>query len=411
MNNHLKKLYNHFMKDSLYKNSIYLMLNAFVMGGLGFFFWMINSRLFNAHQIGLGTTLISVISLITTFSLLGLNIGLIRYLPTSKNKNNKISTAFTLSLLTSVIVSIIFLLGLKVFSPDLLFVKKNLYYSLFFIASMLFMTLFSLIDSVFVAYRDAKFVLIKNTIFSVLKLVFPFLLVGLGAFGIFGSYTLAATLAFLTALLILIFKFKYKLKLVFYDDVLLKIFPFSFGNYIAGFFGGLPLMLLPLLITNLLRPELTAYYYIPMMIAALLFVIPGAISQSLFAEGSYDEKDLNKQIRKAVKFISLILIPAIIVVVVFGDYLLLLFGENYSAEGFRLLQIFAVSGVFVAIKSVYNSILNVRKKIKKLIFVNFAISSLILFLSYLMINKELMGIGYAWLIGNGAILLFLIFRK
>ncbi|MFH1209972.1 MAG: oligosaccharide flippase family protein [archaeon] len=396
----IKKIYNYFMKESLYRNSIYLILSSFVMGALGFFFWMINSRLFTAHQIGLGTTLISVISLITTFSLLGLNTGIIRFLPTAENKNDKINTVITISVLTSVIVSTIFLLGLKFFSPDLLFIKRNLYYSIFFIGSMIIMTLFSLIDSVFIAYRNTKFVLVKNTIFSFLKLFFPFLLVSFGALGIFGSFTLSALFGFLTVLIILIFKFKYKFKFLFYDNILKKIFPFSFGNYIAGFFGSLPVLLLPLLITRLINPETTAYYYMAMMIAGLLFVIPNSISSSLFAEGSYKESNLKEQIKKSAKFISLIMIPAIILIFFLGQYILLLFGENYSAEGFRLLQILALSGIFIAVNSVFASILRVRHKIKALIIVN-AIGALVLLaLSYLLISQGLTGIGIAWIIGQ-----------
>jgi O-antigen/teichoic acid export membrane protein len=282
----------------------------------------------------------------------------------------------------------------------LLFIKQNLYYSIFFIASMVFMILFVLMDSVFIAYRESKYVLVKNTVFSILKLVLPFLFVSFGAIGIFGSYTISALFGFLTVLVILIVKFKYKFKFLFYDNILKKIFPFSFGNYIAGFLGSLPILLLPLLITNLISPETTAYYYIAMMIAGLLFVIPSSISQSLFAEGSYKEENLKEQIKKSAKFISLIMIPAIILIVFFGQYLLLLFGKNYSAEGFRLLQILAVSGIFMAINSVFASILRVRHKVKALIIVN-AISALILLaLSYLLISKGLTGIGIAWIIGQ-----------
>ena len=49
----IKKIYNHFMNDSLYRNSIYLILSTAVMGGFGFIFWIIAARLFTLEQIGL----------------------------------------------------------------------------------------------------------------------------------------------------------------------------------------------------------------------------------------------------------------------------------------------------------------------------------------------------------------------
>ncbi|HDZ61493.1 MAG TPA: hypothetical protein ENH46_07310, partial [Candidatus Pacearchaeota archaeon] len=42
---------------------------------------MIIARMFAIYEVGLATTIISVMGLITGFSVLGLNIGLIRYLP------------------------------------------------------------------------------------------------------------------------------------------------------------------------------------------------------------------------------------------------------------------------------------------------------------------------------------------
>ncbi len=64
---------------------------------------------------------------------------------------------------------------------------------------------------------------------------------------------------------------------------------------------------------------------------------------SLFAEGSHFERELKSNVRKALKFIFLLLIPAVILIIFFGDYLLLLFEAEYSIKGLALLQIFAVS--------------------------------------------------------------------
>ena len=92
----ISKFYNYLANDSLYRNSIYLMLSTGVMAVFGFFFWMINARLYSAEQAGIGTTLISIMTLISSFSLLGLGNSLIKYLPTSDKKNKKINTSFTL---------------------------------------------------------------------------------------------------------------------------------------------------------------------------------------------------------------------------------------------------------------------------------------------------------------------------
>jgi len=88
----ISKFYNYLVNDSPYRNSIYLMLSTGVMAVFGFFFWIINVRLYSAEQVGIGTTFISIMTLISSFSILGLGSELIRYLPTSERKNKKINT-------------------------------------------------------------------------------------------------------------------------------------------------------------------------------------------------------------------------------------------------------------------------------------------------------------------------------
>ena len=393
-----KKLYGKLMSDSLYKNSIYLMLSTGIMSVFGFIAWTIVSKLYTAEQVGLATTIISVMGLITSFGLLGLGSGLIRFLPTSERKNDKINTIFTLASLITIIVTVIFLLGLKGFSPSLLIIKKNIFYSLIFIIFMVFSTLSSLIDSVFLAYRSAKYILLKNSIFSVLKLVFPFFLVFLGAYGIFGSWMLSIIIGFIIVFLILIYKFNYRPKFVFYDSIIGRMGKYSFGIYLSGFIGALPVLLLPLMITNLHNAEFTAYYYMAMMIANVLFVIPQATTSSLFAEGSYNQKKLKEQTKKAIKIISWLLIPAIIITILTGKYVLLFFGHAYSEQGFRLLQILAISGIFVAFNAIYSSIFQVKKRIKKLIWTNLIGTAILIPLFYLLIknNFSLTNIGLAW---------------
>ncbi|MBR9705444.1 archaeosortase/exosortase family protein [Candidatus Pacearchaeota archaeon] len=392
--------YRKIMSDSLYRNSIYLMLNTLIITGLGFFFWMINTRLFSAQDVGLATTLISIMGLITGLSVLGFNIGLIRYLPNAKDKNKKINTCMTLSAIAAIIITSLFLMGISIFSPKLLFIKENIFFAFGFIFFMVVSVMNMNHESIFVAYRSTKHILTKNVIFSILKLVLPFGFVFLGAYGIFASWMIALTVATLFSTLILIFYFNYKPQFKFHDSIIKKIGKYSFGNYIAGFIGGLPTLLLPLVILSKLNPEVVAYYYISMMFAAILFIIPQATSKSLFAEGSYNEKGIRKQVKKSLKIISLLLIPAIIILLIFGKYALLLFGKNYSLEGFRFLQLITISSIFISINSIYNSIFRVRGKIYIINITSIIrVIAIISLSSILMIRFSLLGVGLGWIIG------------
>lgn len=395
-------LYKKFIQDSLYRNSIFLMLGTFIMAVLGFVFWMISARLFSSEQVGLVTTIISAAGLITSFSLLGLNSGIIRFLPKSERKNKKINTAFTLVALITIVITSIFLLFAGKISPELIFIKKNIIFSFIFIIFMIFNSLNSMIDSVFIAYRSSEFVLLKNFIFSFSKIILPFFLVSFGAYGLFGSWMIAVILAFIAVFFILIIKFDYSPRFVFYDSIIRKIGKYSFGNYAAGFIGGLPVLVLPLIIISKLGADFSAYFYMAMMIANLLFIIPNATSNSLFAEGSYDEDKIREQLRKAVKIIAVLMIPAILAIIFFGKYVLFFFGQEYSIEGFRFLQLLALSGIFVAINAVLGTLFRVEKRVKELIIISIIGAGLVLGLSLLFLNMGLglSGVGWAWVINQ-----------
>ena len=245
--------------------------------------------------------------------------------------------------------------------------------------------------------------MIKNIIFSIAKLIFPFILITLGAYGIFMSVGISLTIAFGFSLFFLILKYNYLFKPTINKDILKRITKFSLGNYTAGFFNGLPVMVLPILLTNTIGAKYTAYFYMSMMVANLLFIIPVATSRALFAEGSYSESELKIHLKKAIKIIFIIIIPAIIVTVFFGKYVLLAFGKDYSDEGLKFLRILALSGIFVSFNYIFGTILKVKHRIKALIYINLVNAILILGLSYLFLSKGLLGIGFAWIIGQGSV--------
>jgi len=403
MKKSISKLYNLLVKDSLYRNAIYLMLSSGILAILGFLFWIVNARLYSTEQVGIGTTLISVMALISSFSILGLDKGLIRYLPGSERKNEKINTSFTLVSLMSILIAIIYLIFLKSFSPKLLFVRENIIFLLIFILFIVFSSLDIISENVFIAYRSSKYVLFKNIIFSTVKLIVPFVLVAMGSYGIFMSVGIALGISLGFSLFFLVFKHNYSYRPTMNGNVLKKMTRFSLGNYAAGFLYGLPAMVLPILIINTIGPKNAAYFYMGMMIASFLFVVPITISQALLAEGSHNESELKSHLRKAIKIISIIIIPAIIITAFSGKYILLAFGKDYSSEGLNFLRLLAISGIFVSINYLSGTILRIKHKIKALISINLFSAILILGLSYLFLTRGLLGIGFAWIIGQGLV--------
>jgi O-antigen/teichoic acid export membrane protein len=148
------------MTDPLYRNSLFNMASTFILGGLGFVFWIIIARLYKTENVGIATTLISIMTLLSSFTILGLNVSLNRYLPKSTSKNDLINSSFVIVTFVTILASSLFLLGLPLFSPQLLFLRSNLFYGISFIAFVIFCSWNILVESIFMAFRAAGNILI-----------------------------------------------------------------------------------------------------------------------------------------------------------------------------------------------------------------------------------------------------------
>lgn len=392
----------HHIKDPLYRNSLFLMSTTAVTTGLGFFFWMVVARAdYTEAEVGIGAAIISAIMLLSLISTLGLNIAIIRFFSKSKHPVEMINSCLTASGIAALVVSGIFLAGVDWWSPATHFVRDNIWFALAFTLFVLWTTLSRITGSLFIAKRRAEFTLIKSTIFSLLKIPLPILFVLFWhAFGIVSSWGFATGFALIISLFIFLPRIQKsyrpvpKLNL----GIIKDIWKYSAGNYFAVLFASFPPLILPLIIINQISAEQNAYFYVAWMISSLLFAIPVAVSQSLFAEGSHSEEELAINSRRAFKFIVLLLIPAITLVILLGDWLLGLFGENYSSYGLKLLWILGGSSLFIGISDIYYSILRVRNRIRELILIRLLTCIVVLAVSSIIAPAHgIVGIGYVWI--------------
>jgi len=402
----------HKIKDSLYRNSIFLMLNTVVTAGLGFFFWMVVARFYTEAEVGLGAAIISTISLLTLLSKPGTDVALIYFLPKTEKSVDMINTCFTLSGIISLIVAAVFIAGLDLWSPALGFIRENAIFLLTFIFFVFLWTLSGLMGYIFIARRKAQFVLLKDTIFSLLKIPLPILLAPFfHAFGIVGSWGVAVGVAFVISFFFFMpgaqnhYCPAVKLNL----DIIKDIWRYSAANYLANLLIASPALILPIMVVNLIGAAQNAYFYVAWMIASLLFAVPIAISQSLFAEGSHFEDRLRINVRKSIKFTFLLLIPTIIILFLLGKWLLLLFGTSYSTNGLMLLWILSLSSLFVGINSIYISILRIKNRIMELVFISGFITTTVLLGSYfIMPSAGIVSIGYIWFVIQAAVSIYVI---
>lgn len=386
---------------SLYTNACYLVTDVAVVSILGFAFWALVARLYSPTQVGLASATVAAVVLLARLSRLGFEYGLIRFLPgVGERAGTLMNSCFTISGLTALIAALIFLSGLNLWSPALLYIRYPGLF-IFFIFLTVAYTLFLLVEQAFIAKRRAKFVLFKNTAAGVVKIAAAIALASLlNTSGIFASWGLAIFVALAVALFLFLPRVQqgYKPMPAVNKEMVNDMLHFALGNYIAELLWFAPLMLFPLIVINILGAEMNAYFYIPWTIAQMLFAIPMAVSSSLFAEGSHDEHLLQPNTLKSVKLYLLILVPVVVALFALSDKLLLIFGSSYSENGAALLRVLALSAIPVGINYIGLSVMRVRKNTRGVILVSASIACLALGSGYILMTSEgLLGIGVAWI--------------
>lgn len=163
----------------------------------------------------------------------------------------------------------------------------------------------------------------------------------------------------------------------------------------SGLISTLPGMILPIIITNRISPEQTAYYYMPTMILTTLLAIPRSFATSFYAEGSYNQSKLERDFFRALKSLYLLLTPAVLFIIFFGKYILLFFGKKYSSEGIVYLQLISLGLLVGSPNTLFGAILNVRKKTKRIVFISVLGSILTILLYFVFLDKSLFGLGIA----------------
>lgn len=385
MNVSLKNIW----ENTLYRNSLYIILSSVVTGIFGFVFWTFAARNYSSQEVGLAMTVISILCLLSNLSLLGFNIALLKF---SKKENGKLNfSAVFVSIVASIILAGIFVLGVQYFLPAVGFIGENFWYASAFIVFTVMNSLYLLSNPIFIAEGKGYLMLMKESLFSATKVAC--ILFFSGITGLLVSWNAGIALG-------VIFSFFFiKMHIGFDLRQLKKMVGFTFYNYWGHIFNMLPTMLLPLIITPFLGPSSTAYFYISWMIANGLFIVANATSTNFLSEASKKSEQWKKKWNHALMFSGVGLIIGIGTILIFGRLILSLFSPEYLV-GYTLLQVLAVSSIPYGARTLYVSFLNLRNKAKEVAAVNFLVLFVTILGSVLFIEFGLIAIGISWNVAN-----------
>jgi O-antigen/teichoic acid export membrane protein len=387
-------IYRSFVDDSFYRNSTYLLINMGVSTGSGFLFVVICAHLFSQASFGYATSLLGALGVVMAISDLGMGRTVVRFMGRSTNKSRDLVTGVALvsafSILAGIILSHFFRsFGIKHVDPLV---------EIVFIATAFLMSVKALLDYVFIALRKSSGTLIENSLFSVVRVLFPVLVIGSGYLGIFSAQLAAAVLAIAASVLLLRHRHGFTFFIKPSRTSMDGKWRFAIGSYTSDIVGGLPTSVLPIIVVARLGAVDGALWYVAMQIINVLLSVSGTVSQAMFAELANAEGNINKFLKKASLSMYALLIPLSVGVFVLAPYILRLLHGDYvtATHVLRLMTIFALIGVANYISG---SILQVYKKVLYITIVN-TTNAAVVILYCLLVAHSLDGIAIGWMLGE-----------
>jgi O-antigen/teichoic acid export membrane protein len=358
-------------KDEMTWNSLFLMLNTGLMAGSGFLFWIVTTHLFSVPDVGKGSALITGASTIAQLALLGLNVGINRFLPTARNRNALISSALASVAAVGFLGAIVYILLAPLVAPALAFVSKNLLLTIGFAGVAGAIAVNTLTDNVFIALRKAKYtVLVDGVIGGLGKVALAFVVAGTGAYGLFAASSIALILASTASLFLIYITMRVRVDLRRPVRALKPMLRFSGANYAGNLIYSVIGLANTVILLDRLGPALTGYYFVVLQMTQIVYTATMALEQTFLTEGSQAEADIPALRRRALRLLMIFFVASAIIMIGIGRWLLLAFGRAYYQHGYLILIILVLAAGPTSLNLWFQTILRLAGKLRAIVMVN-----------------------------------------
>jgi O-antigen/teichoic acid export membrane protein len=360
-------------KDEMTWNSLFLILNTGLMASTGFLFWIVATHLFSTPDVGKGSALVSGASLIAQLALLGLNMGMNRFLPSARNRNALISSGVALVAAAGALGAIVYILLTPLVAPALAFVGKNLLLTIGFAGMTGAIAVNTLTDNIFIALRQAKYtVLVDGVIGGFGKIALAFVVAGAGAYGLFLASSLALVLAAIASLLLIFMVMRVRVDLRKPLRALKPLLRFSGANYIATIIGIGTGLVSSIILLDRLGATSTGYYFVVLQMVQIVYTAGMALEQTFLTEGSRVGANIPQLKRRALRLLALFFVVSATFMIVIGRWLLLAFGSSYYQHGYTILIILVLAAGPLSVNYWFMTVLRLAGKLRAIIVVTTA---------------------------------------
>lgn len=355
---------------ALHANANALIVGTAVTSVAGLAFWALATRWLPAEAVGLGTALVSAVTLLANFATLGLRNGLVRFLPSAGASTGRLIVGSQLAcVLAAVAFSGVFLVGQPWWAAQLGFLRADGVAIGAFVGATVVWVLFVLQDHVLIGLRRSVWVPVKSLAYSVGKLgVLPLLLFA-PTWAVLGA-TMLPALAAVAVVGLLLARLSRSSRAPSGARARIsvrRLVGFAAADQVAWLVWVATPHVLTLIVLHLRGPQASAYYYIANMIGYSLYLVTSNIGSALIAESVHDPARAASQARAALVHSASLVVPLALAGVLLGPFALGILGADYAQHATTAMQLIILSAIPQMIVGISVNTARVRREMSTVV--------------------------------------------
>lgn len=334
--------------DPILVNSTLMFGTTLLMAAGGAVFWVVAARLHPPETVGLAGSLVSTADTLALFAQLGLNVALIRTLPTSRRQAADVVTGMSMVAAAGAVLALGYCLLLPLLAPRLAHVLGAPWAVALFCVLVSANSLNQLLGSIFLGIsRVSSYFRLNGVLLLVAKVSLPFLVLAGGALGLYGAAGGATLLCSVLSLLVILRHVPGKRSLR-PSPELLEARRFAGAAYVCYVLHVVPQMVLPVLVINGVGPASGAVFFVSFQIVTLQNAIILAVANSTYAEAEKARIGRHDLVRRGGVTMGAYSLAGIAVVLAGAPLLLHVFGSHYAhnATTLRVLSLGVLATTF-----------------------------------------------------------------
>ncbi|GAB2877064.1 hypothetical protein GCM10027074_51490 [Streptomyces deserti] len=350
--------------DSLFKNAYFLMLSTGVSAVLGLGFWVVAARYYSEDAVGQGSAAIAAMRLLASITATTMIGAVVRFVPRAGRRTGRLVWGtYVASSLVVALAAAVFLLTLDQWGASYAPLGTPAAGAVF-VAACVAWALLTLQDGVLTGLRKAEWVPAGNAVFSVGKLILLVVFAGtLPVLGIFVSWAVAIVFSTLP-LGWLIFRRLIPRQAAADRDLeppkVRDMGRFLAGDSLGALFSLAMINLLPVMVAIRFSAAENGYFYVAYTVGGTMEFMAINMASSLTAHASHDPRQLAEGVRGALRRMTLLLVPVVLVLVLFAPQILAPFSPDYAEHGSTVLRLLALGALPRVVVELYIGVLRVQ---------------------------------------------------